>query len=172
MGYALFTHRKIYYTNLIFNLQSKIDNIMQQKNNLLTFSANIADGKVTVEEIAQDPANFNNYGEFITGSQAYIDTADADGGAGTTISEIGSLAANENNSEEYLASIADMLNTAVNEKYAQQYNKKLEALENQLDMEQKKLETKLTAAQSQLQAVEQAEGQAIQNATPKYNGVG
>ncbi len=171
MGYALFAHRKIFYTNLVFTLQSKLDNIMQQKQSMLTFSANIADGKVTVDEMAQDATNFRNYGEFLTGAQAYIDTADEDGGAGTTISEIGSMAAEQNNSEEYLAAIAEMLNQTVNEKYAQAYNKKLEAIENQLDMEQKKIETKLTAAQKELEAVEEAEGQAIDKATPKYNGV-
>ena len=39
-------------------------------------------------------------------------------------------------------------------------------------MQQKKIESQLSAAQSQLQAVEEAEGQAIEKATPKYNGVG
>lgn len=172
MGYALFANRKIYYTNLVYTLQSKLDNIMQQKQNLLNFSSNIADGKVTVEEIASDASNFNNYSAYLQGADAYINTADDEGGAATSIGEIGSLAAEENNSEEYLASIAEMLNTSVNEKYAQQYSKKLEAMENQLDMQQKKIETQLSTAQSQLQAVEDAEGQAIQNATPKYNGVG
>ena len=171
MGYALFAHRKIFYTNLVFTLQSKLDNIMQQKQSILTFSANIADGQVTVEEMAQDASNFGNYGEFLLGAQEYIEKADADGGAGTTVSEMGSLAAEQNNSEEYLAAIADMLNQVVNERYAQGYNKKLEAIENQLDMEQKKIETKLTAAQQELQAIEDAEGQAIEKAQPKYSGV-
>lgn len=172
MGYALFANRKIYYTNLVNTLQSKLDNIMQQKQSMLNFSANIADGKVTVDEIAGDATNFNNYAEYLQGADAYINTADSEGGAATSIGEIGSMAAEQNNSEEYLASIAEMLNQSVNEAYSKQYNKKLEALENQLDMQQKKIETQLSVAQSQLQAVEQAEGQAIQNATPKYNGVG
>lgn len=172
MGYALFANRKIMLTNLVFTLQCKLDNIMQQKQSLINFSANISDGKVTVEEIASDPTNFNNYAEYLQGADAYINTADDEGGAATSIGEIGSLAQEQNNSEEYLASIAAMLNEAVNQEYAKQYNKKLEALENQLDMQQKKIETQLTAAQNELQAVEQAEGKAIENATPKYNGVG
>ena len=141
MSYALFAQRKIFYTNLVFALQSKLDNIMQQKQSIITFAANIADGQVTVEEIAQDASNFNNYAEFLNGAQAFIDTADEDGGAGTTVTNVGDLAVEQNNSEEYLAAIAEMLNKSVNEKYAQAYNKKLEAVENQLDMEQKKIET-------------------------------
>ncbi len=172
MGYALFANRKIYYTDLVFSLQQQLDNIMQQKMNLLTFSANIADGQVTVEEIASDPTNLNNYYEYWEGAQAYVDTADADGGCATTTSEIGALAMEQNDSEEYLAAIAEMLNKPVNEAYSKQYNKKLEVLENQLDMQQQKIETKLTAAQKELESVKDAEGKAIDNATPKYSGVG
>ena len=40
------------------------------------------------------------------------------------------------------------------------------------DMEQKRIESQLSAAQQQLQAAEEAEGQAIQRSTPKFNGVG
>lgn len=172
MGYALFARRKIYYTNLIFTLQSQLDNITQQKNKMISFAANISDGKVTVDEIANDPTNFNNYSEFLQGADAYVNTADDEGGAATSIGEIGSMAANQNNSEEYLASIAEMLNTSVNQEYANQYAKKIEALENQLDLQQKRIETKLSAAEKQLQAVEEAEGQAIERSTPKFNGVG
>ena len=120
MGYALFANRKIYYTNLVFTLQSKLDNIMQQKQSLLNFSANISDGKVTVDEIASDATNFNNYSEYLQGADAYINTADDEGGAATSIGEIGAMASEQNNSEEYLASIAEMLNQSVNEEYAKQ----------------------------------------------------
>ncbi len=172
MGYALFANRKIYYTNLIYTLQTQLDNIMQQKSKLINFSANIADGMVTVDEIASDPTNYRNYSEFLQGAEAYTQLADSEGGSGTTIGEIGSMAASQNNSEEYLASVAELLNTSVNQEYAVQYNKKLEAFENQLDMQQKRIETKLSAAEKQLEAVEEAEGQAIDRATPKFNGVG
>ena len=46
------------------------------------------------------------------------------------------------------------------------------AKEAAIEMEVKRLDTMVTALQQQLEAVEQAEGQAIKNATPKYNGVG
>jgi hypothetical protein len=172
MAYALFANRKLYYTNLVFTLQSQLDNISQQKQSLLNFSGNIADGKITVEEIAADPTNFNNYSEYLQGADAYINTADDEGGAATSIGEIGSMAAEQNNSEDYLATIAEMLNESVNEEYAKQYSKKLEAVENQLDLQQQKIETKLSVAEKQLEAVESAEGDAIDKATPKYTGVG
>ena len=44
--------------------------------------------------------------------------------------------------------------------------------ENAIEMEVKRLDTMVTALQKQLEAVEEAEGSAIDRATPKYNGVG
>ncbi len=171
MGYALFANRKIYYTNLIFTLQQKLDNISQQKRSLLNFSANISDGIVTVDEIASDATNFGNYSEFLAGADSYATLTDDEGGSSTTTGAITEMAINQNYSEENLQAIAEMINKSVNEAYSRQYAKKLEAAENDLDMQQKKIETQLTAAQQQLQAIEQAEGNAITSATPKYAGL-
>ena len=44
--------------------------------------------------------------------------------------------------------------------------------ENAIEMEVKSLDTEVTALQKQLESVEQAEGQAINRATPKFGGVG
>ena len=44
--------------------------------------------------------------------------------------------------------------------------------ENALEMEVKRLDTQVTALQKQLEAVEQAEGAAIDRATPKFAGLG
>ncbi len=43
--------------------------------------------------------------------------------------------------------------------------------ENAIEMEVKRLDTQVTALQQQLEAVEEAEGQAIERATPKFKGV-
>mgnify|MGYP006916313689 CR=1 FL=1 len=171
MGYALFASRKIYYTNLINELQQKLDNISQQKQSLTNFNANISDGLVTVEELAGDAANFNNYQQYIAGADEYINKADAEGGAATSIAQVGSLAAEKSTDPAYLASVAEQLNKTVSQQYAQQYAKQLAATENQLDMQQKKIETQLTVAEQELEAVEQAEGKEIQKATPKYSGI-
>ena len=44
--------------------------------------------------------------------------------------------------------------------------------ENTVEMEVKRLDTQLSSLQKQLEAVEEAEGGAIDRATPKFNGVG
>ena len=44
--------------------------------------------------------------------------------------------------------------------------------ENAIEMEVKHLDTQVTAVQKQLDAVQEAEGQAIDRATPKFKGLG
>lgn len=49
---------------------------------------------------------------------------------------------------------------------------KVSVKENAIETEVKRLDTKVTALQKQLEAVEEAEGNAIDRATPKFKGVG
>ncbi|MBQ3642737.1 hypothetical protein II906_12550 [bacterium] len=44
--------------------------------------------------------------------------------------------------------------------------------ENAIEMEVKRLDTKVTAVQKQLEATQEAEGSGIDRATPKFNGIG
>ena len=49
--------------------------------------------------------------------------------------------------------------------------KNISEMENMLDKQTATLETKLTATQSELESVKEAEAQAIKNSTPKYSGL-
>ena len=49
--------------------------------------------------------------------------------------------------------------------------KDIAEMENMIDKQQANIETKLTATQQELQKVQEAEGKAIQNSTPKYGGI-
>ena len=44
--------------------------------------------------------------------------------------------------------------------------------ENAIEMEVKRLDTKLTALQKQLEALKEAEGNGIEKITPKFQGLG
>ncbi len=169
MGYALFANRKIYLTNQIFLLQSTLDNIERQKYDLLTFSANIADGEVTIEEIASDAGNYATYATYLKGAQAYKET---DEGVQNTAQGINGLATDQGYDEATMLMINEMIGQQVDEKYAQQVSKQLEAKEAKLDAQMKRIETQISAVQSELQSVEQAEAESISRATPKYKGVG
>ena len=166
---GLFTSRKLYYCNMIHTLNMQIDNIAMEKQNLLTLSASIVDGKITAEEFANDPMNYKNYLGFMEGSEAF---KQSEQGAGEAVNSIGGVLNGKEYTEEDVAAISQLLNESLGREYAKEQSKKLAAAEHQLDMEQKKLETKLTSAQKHLEQVEQAEARAIQSSIPKYSGLG
>lgn len=175
MGYALFANRKLMLTNTINTLQLKLDAIMQQRNELLEFSASIADGYVTAEEMASNASNMPYYENYFMGLDQYGSSDQVNEASGRVADQArNELGENSNDMAEqaYLMNIQSLFDQEVREKYAQAEMRKIAVQENKLDMQQKKIETQLTAAQSQLQAVEQAEGKAIENATPKFAGVG
>ena len=80
----------------------------------------------------------------------------------------------------------DVLNEALNqariEETELQHQREQESINNQIyqvsvkenaiEMEVKRLDTMVTTLQQQLKAVEEAEGSAIERATPKFAGVG
>lgn len=167
MAYGIFTSRKISLTNQIFNLQQQLNNIMDQKQKMLNFSANIADGKITAEEMATDPTNVLNYSDFVSSYKAWLETPDSEGGCATSLGQITASTTDTSN-----GAIAEILEASVSIEYAKIYQKKLDAVENQLDMQQNKIQTKLAALEKDLEQVEQAEAKAIDRATPKYDGVG
>ena len=179
MGYALFASRKIMYTNLVNTLQMKLDNIMMQKQSLLTFSANISDGQITAEEVANDLTNLTNYNDYNTAYASYDPyTQDANGNIISLRdytqqqAELASANMDDETAAAYIQSQMYSAEKSIADSFSKQYTKKLEALENQLDLEQERIESQLTVAEKQLEAVEEAEGKAIDRATPKYNGVG
>ena len=77
--------------------------------------------------------------------------------------------------------LRDSINAAINEKQAE-FEAEVDGInrqiyqvsvkENAIEMEVKRLDTMVTTLQKQLEAVEEAEGSAIDRATPKFNGVG
>ncbi len=175
MGYALFANRKIFLTNSLNMLQLQLDAIMQQKQSLLQFSANIADGYVTAEEMASDASNMPYYENYFMGLDQYGSSDQVNEASGRVADQArGELGENSDavTEQSYLMNIQSLFDQEVREKYSEAEMKKIAVQENKLDMQQKKLETQISAVQNQLKAVEEAEGQAIERSTPKYNGVG
>ena len=75
----------------------------------------------------------------------------------------------------------DQINAAIQQKEAEfeaeldQMNRQIYLVsvkENAIEMEVKRLDTQVSSLQKQLEAVEEAEGSAIDRATPKFKGVG
>ena len=217
MGYAIFANRKIMLTNELNSLQVKLDQIMNEKMNLLNFSASIADGTVSDEEFYGDYTNAHNYSVFQNERDAYVrsnngydnvnsmlwkyKTENSDWNENVwknmpgdyydkpaeerqrLMDEAMEKWKNGENSKSYEKFVKDydayqrQINNGIvgslqKEYYQNVESKRIAAMENQLEMKQKKIESQITIVQNDLQSCEQAEAKAIQNATPKYAGLG
>ncbi len=175
MGYALFANRKLVLTNTVNMLQMQLDQIMMQRNNLTQVSANICDGYLTAEEMVGDATNLTSYQAYLQGLNAYANSdqvQEAKGQLNDFTTEEASQMNDSVQEQQYLFNMQSLFDREVREKYAEAEMQKIAVQENKLEMQQKKIETQLTKAQNDLKAVEEAEGQAIQNATPKFAGLG
>ena len=113
----------------------------------------------------------NNYIEFMNGAQVFKSSEEGGGDVEPMMNELYQQEAKDKVDQRKLAILQENLNKKLDREYSKSITKKLTARELVLDQKQKVLETKLTAAQQQLQAIQQAEGRAIQEATPKYAGL-
>ena len=147
MGYALFAQRK-----LVLDGQLNSAQLQQTQRSNEQYA------------LATQTLNLNQQLTSMSASQAgelaglYEQLADADGTAQR-----------------------DRINAQIQQKQ-QEYEQEVDSInreiyqvsvkENAIEMEVKRLDTMVTTLQKQLEAVEEAEGSAIDRATPKFNGVG
>lgn len=145
MGYALFTARKLSLTARVNNLNAQLAVISNQRDSLTNqISAKQTAANLRTAQAKADAAN--KYASIMNGNDEK---------------------AKENAEADYNKTIAD------NEVANSMSNLEIQALEskdNALDNSQKSIQTRLTAAQKELEAVEKAEESAIGHATPKYAG--
>ena len=179
MGYALFAQRKLALTSMLNVYQVQLEDIQEQKMNLLNYSAATADGYITADEWADNPQLFNQFNSFELAFQNSIAVHNEDGTVATTEDgkPITQVVQYVNNVIKPDVSQYEAYCNQVEASYRSNYatnveSKRIANEETKLDMQMKKLETKISAIQNEIQSVEQAEARAIQNSTPKYGGLG
>ena len=182
MGYAVFANRKLMLTSLINGLQLELDQIMNEKQALLDYSAAVADGEVTDSDLIMGFSNYKALHEFNDEREYEFYNLDIDG-QGKTGAEAAEemVTAYKDSGENITVDMEEAYREYVESNIMRQYglehyknvtSKQIAAQENELELRQKRIETKITAYQQDLQSVIQAEAQGIQNATPKYAGLG
>ena len=147
MGYALFAQRKLVLDGQLNNAQLQQTQRSNEQYALATQTLSLQQQLTSM--------NASQSGEL---AELYGDLADAKG-----TDERNSINAEIKAKEEAFQQEVDKINRDIY---------KVSVMENALEMEVKRLDTMVTALQKQLEAVEQAEGAAIDRATPKYKGVG
>jgi len=189
MGYALFANRKLMLTNSINMLNLQLTDIMNKRMDLTELGSAVSDGQITAADIAscKQSGVACEYGVdmFATKITKYGDeeyyaglaTAKKEARENVGMSRIGIFFGKLFNTKKYQAYKAqvneykEQYEATKKEEKARQIQEQIAKMENELEKRQKTIETKIQAYQSDLEATEKAEANAIKNATPKYAGV-
>ena len=147
MSYALFAQKKLVLDGLINSVQlqqtQRSDEQMRLATNTLTLQS-----RVSNTQAAQSHQLSQLYTEL---------SSQTDSDVRTSINNV-------------IASEQEKFDEEINKINQEIYNTSIK--ENALEMEVKRLDTKLQALQKQLEKVEEAESKGIDRATPKFSGQG
>ena len=147
MGYALFAQRKLVISGLINSVQlqqtQRSDEQMRLATNTISLQADITALQANQSYKLQDL--YSELSSAEDSSERESIQADIKGVQEEFEGEIAQI-----NQKIYMISIK----------------------ENALEMEVKRLDTKLTALKKQLEKIEEAEGDGIDKATPQFKGIG
>ena len=147
MAYALFAQKKLVLCGLLNSVQMQQTQRGDEQRRLATQSLSLKT-KVSNIQIAQSNELADKY-------EALSKTTDS--------TQRQSLSEDIQALElKYQAEI-DAMNREVN---------KTSTIENLIEMEVKRLDTKVTALQKELESLQQAEGDAINKAVPQFKGIG
>lgn len=174
MGYALLSARKLLLTNRINAFNYELIRLSQQKHELLQYGTGISDGYLDFEEMAGMPMCMRPFAlqyAMVGQGQARMGAmADTDCMLAQMMSS--PFAQNfENNPQALMAFQSNLFQQALKARLNEAKKAeeaRIHVIENEIDMKQKRIETQLAAANSELQSVEKAEDAAIGRATPKY----
>ena len=147
MGYALFAQRKLVLDGVVNSVQlqqtQRSDEQLRLSTNTLTLQSQVSN---------------------IQASQSSV--------LGDLYNQLSS--ANDSNERQSINNVIEAKQREF-EREIQTINNKIymtSIKENAIEMEVKRLDTKLTALQKQLEKIEEAEGNGIEKATPQFNGIG
>ena len=146
MGYALFAQRKLVLDGQLNNAQLQQTQRSNEQYALATQTLSL-----------QQQLTSMNASQSNELAALYADLASADSGMRDTINAV------INQKQAEFEAEVDQINREIYQ---------VSVKENAIEMEVKRLDTMVTALQKQLEAIEEAEGSAIDRATPKFNGVG
>ncbi len=147
MGYALFAQRKVVLDGQLNNLQLQQTQRTNEQNALATQSSGLQQQMSSMQ--ASQSTQLAAAYSALSGST----TADARSSISAQISAL----------EAAFEFELDAINRQVYQ---------VSIKENTIEMAVKRLDTEVTEVEKQMEAVEEAEGDGIEKATPKFNGIG
>ena len=143
MGYAMFTMRKQFLTAQLNDINFKLMNLSQQKQELADVGSMLGDKGISQKELYNSSVGARRWAE----------------GAIMSAGQVGQVQSGSV-SGEYGWNFSDNASQALNYSLYQQ--------EKRIDTEMNRLQTQLKAKEQELESVNQGEEKAIKRDTPKY----
>lgn len=173
MGYVMMSARKVYLTGKINEYNFQLEMLSKQKHELLAYAESISDGRLSLGEMAGMPLALRGMAlqYAMCGQNPAFQMACQEGNMFAQ-NFMASQAQNPcgcgGDPEAITRYFVDQALKARLSECKKAEEARLHVIENDIDMKMKKIETRLKAAQTELQSVEKAEDQAIQRSVPKY----
>ena len=171
MGYALFAQQKFFYIAYANFLNLELSNIMLEKQQMMTEGASITQALASAEE-----AIYGDLNKFLAEAGGYIPYTDASQGGGTE--NQGGGTENQGGktpitSREGLNDFKTVQQASFNsyKSFLKGKQADLARRESILDMRKEQVQMKLTVANQQLDALDQAMQKAMQREVPRYTGL-
>lgn len=153
MGYALFTARKLMLQNRLNQFNYRMMMLQQQRNQVVDQASNM-------EIMNSMRSTVNNIFAYDQTSKLYDNML----GSGNQTDIQGQMAKLQNDLQ------TNLLKNQLTAQSDAMKLKSVQAVENQIDMEMKKLETQVKETTAEMESVEKAEENAIKQSSPKYGG--
>ena len=166
--------RKSYLKNRINELEYKLTQAQQRRNDLSTYAASVGDGSISYEDLTSCPTTlFGRMTQYMTtahnasmmGAQQNMAMLQASGQIGN-VQGTDEQAIQQQNAYQNL--IFQQLYKQQRDQIAQYEAKRLNAEEKQLDQECIKIENELTLVQNEYASLSKAMDSAAQNDTVRY----
>ena len=147
MGYALFAQRKVELTGLLNAYQLQQTQRSNEQNQLATQTLGLQQQMSSIQA---------SQSQQLAGSYEALAAAESEAERNSINAQISAL-------EAAFDFEIDKINREIYQ---------VSVKENTVEMAVKRLDTEVTTIEKQLEAVEEAEGDGIEKATPKFNGIG
>ena len=174
MSLLIFAYRKQYIIRRKSELNMKLLNLRQKLMDLQSYSASIADGAISINDLVNAPASmFNRMSIFATSShQAAEMGAQQNIGPMLAMAQAQGTFANmqAEQQQQYQKMIFSQLYKQEKEKIKAQETKILNQEDTKIQQEAAKVETELKMLDSEESKVEEAETKAAEKSAPKYSG--
>lgn len=173
MSLLMLHRRRLSIIHQKYAINARLNEMNQKLQDLQQYAANIADGSVSISDMANTPASmFNRSMMFMTYSHnAALTSANNNIQMFMTMPNVQAQMAqmqDPNQQQMYQQWIFKNLYQQEREKAAKQEGKLLNEQEKEMQKEKAKLETQLKMLEAELEGVQQGEKDSIKNWKPEY----